>query len=139
MIVVDTSGLLAYLDVDQQDHAAVRAAVDGDPGPFLLSPFVLAELDYLLATRVSRQAELVLLGEVVDGAYRLEPFGPEDVERAARLIERYGDLSIGLADASLVLLADRARTDRVLTLDERHFRALRTGRGRPFTVLPADA
>ena len=51
---------------------------------------------------------------------------------------RYGDLQIGLSDASLVVLAGKYGTRDILTLDERHFRALH-GRGRkPFRILPAD-
>lgn len=46
---------------------------------------------------------------------------------------------MGLADASLVVLAHRYGTDRLLTLDERHFRVLRTREGQPFRLLPADA
>jgi len=57
---------------------------------------------------------------------------------AADVIDRYRDLEIGLADASIVVLAGREQTDRVLTLDERHLRALRTLGGRPFVLLPAD-
>lgn len=56
---------------------------------------------------------------------------------AGEVIERYRDLGIGLADASLVVLADRYRTDRVLTLDRRHFGVLSTSAGRPFVMLPA--
>ena len=47
--------------------------------------------------------------------------------------------TIGLAEASIVVLAGRYGTERVLTLDERHFRALRTPAGERFTILPADA
>jgi predicted nucleic acid-binding protein len=54
------------------------------------------------------------------------------------VIEQYADLRIGVTDASIVVLADRYGTDRVLTLDVRHFRALSTLDGRPFTLLPAD-
>ena len=139
MIVLDTSGLLAYLDTDQDRHEDVKASVEADPGPFLLSPFVAAEVDYLLLDRVGAAAELLFLGEVARGAYRLEGFGAEDVEQAAQVIGRYRDLRIGLADASLVVLAARAGTNRLLTLDERHFRAVRPLRGRAFTLLPADA
>lgn len=53
------------------------------------------------------------------------------------MIERYQDQDIGVADAWLVLLAHHYRTDRVLTLDQRHFRGIRTTSGTPFTVLPA--
>jgi len=43
------------------------------------------------------------------------------------------------ADASLVVLAARSETRDILTLDERHFRAVVDARGRPFRLLPADA
>ena len=55
------------------------------------------------------------------------------------MIERYHDLRIGLTDASLVVLAARYETDRILTLEERHFRELRTLDGRSLVLLPADA
>jgi len=139
VIVLDTSGLLAYLDTDQDRHEDVKASVEADPGPFLLSPFVAAEVDYLLLDRVGAAAELLFLGEVARGAYRLEGFGAEDVEQAAKVIGRYRDLRIGLADASLVVLAAKVGTTRLLTLDERHFRAVRSLGGRAFTLLPADA
>lgn len=139
MIVLDTSGLLAAVDAAQRLHEPARRVLESDPGPFVLSPFVLAEIDYLLATRVGVEAELALLREVAAGAYRLAPFGEEDVETASVLIERYRELGIGLADASIVVLAGRLRTTRLLTLDERHFRAIRPLRGRSFRILPADA
>lgn len=74
MIVLDTSGLLAAIDSSQRRHESTRRALDSDPGPLLLSPFVLAELDYLLSTRVGFDAETLLLAEVAGGAYRLENF-----------------------------------------------------------------
>jgi predicted nucleic acid-binding protein len=107
--------------------------------PRLLSPFELAELDHLLATRVSASAARTLLGEVARGAYQLEPFGQDDVEQALAILNRYADLDLGLADASLIVLAERHRTDDLLTLDERHFRAVRGPGARPFRLLPADA
>ncbi len=47
-------------------------------------------------------------------------------------------MRIGLTDASLVVLAARYGTTRLLTLDEKHFRAIRPLRGDTFTILPAD-
>lgn len=114
-------------------------ALEGASGPLLLSPFVLAELDHLLATRVGRAAELALLSEVARGAYRLEPFSTADVAEAIAVIERYADLKLGLADASIAVLADRHNAFDILTLDERHFRVLAGPGGRPFRLLPADS
>ena len=138
MIVLDTSGLLAALDAGQRRHERARQVLEEDSGPLLLSPFVLAELDYLLLGRVGAQAERALLDEVAAGAYDLVPFGAEEVARAAELIGRYAELQIGLADASVVVIAAAAQTTRLLTLDERHFRAVRPLWGKAFTLLPAD-
>lgn len=138
MIILDTSGLLAAIDASQRSHEAARRALEGSAPPWILSPFVLAELDYLLATRVSQSAERALLGEVGRGVYRLEALEASEIVAAERLIGRYAELEIGLADASLVVLANRYGVRDLLTLDERHFRVLRGPGGRPFRLLPAD-
>ena len=79
MIVLDTSGLLAWIDASQRSHSAVVASIKQIAAPYLLSPFVLAELDYLVATRVGSTAEHALLQEVENGAYHLVTFTAEDV------------------------------------------------------------
>jgi predicted nucleic acid-binding protein len=139
MIILDTSGLLAATDGAERTHRRAAAALRASEPPRCLSPFVLAELDYLLTTRVSRVAARRLLDEVAGGAYRLEEFVAADVTQALGILDRYRDLNLGLADASLLVLAERYETRDILTLDERHFRAVRDSRGRPFRILPADA
>jgi uncharacterized protein len=138
VILLDTSGLLAAVDSSQREHARAAAALRDAREPLLLSPFVLAELDYLLATRVGLDAALALLAEVARGAYRLESFDAGDVATAHEVIQAFADLEVGLADASIVVLSRRYETFDVLTLDERHFRTLRGATGRPFRILPAD-
>lgn len=138
MILLDTSGLLAAIDASQRHHTDCAAALAEAVPPRLLSPFVLAELDYLLATQVSTEAESDLLDEVARGVYRLELFGQADVATARDVIARYTGLDIGLADASIVVLAARYDVRDVLTLDQRHFRAMRTLDRKRFRVLPAD-
>lgn len=139
MIVLDTSALFAALVESERHHLACRDALLAGEPPLLLSPFVLAEIDYLLTSSVGADAALALLDEIARGAYRLEPFGDADVASARAVLVQYRDLGIGLADASVVVLAARHETDRVLTLDERHFRAVRTPTGSGFVLLPADA
>ena len=107
--------------------------------PLVLSPFVLAELDYLTARRLGPADQGLLLAEVARGAYQLEPFTATDVAEARDVIDQYADLRISLADASIVVLARRHAAHDVLTLDDRHFRVLRGPRDRPFRLLPADA
>jgi predicted nucleic acid-binding protein len=56
---------------------------------------------------------------------------------AREVVARYRDLELGLADASLVVLAQWWQTRRILTLDERAFRAVTPLQGGAFEVLPA--
>lgn len=139
MIVLDTSALYAALVTDDVHHERARLTLEREQPPFVLSPFVLCELDYLLMERLGAPTELALLDEVSAGRYELAVFEREDVAEARRILERHRDLEIGLADASIVVLSRRYGTNRVFSLDERHFRSLRTSAGRPFRLLPADA
>lgn len=139
MIILDTGGLYAFLDTDDRDHDRVRRVVDADPGPFILSPFVLAETDYLVQARLGVEQECQLLDDVDAGAYTLVPFGGDDLASALALIRQYADLGIGLTDASVAVVAARFRTVDLLSIDERHFRAIRPLRaGDAFRLLPFD-
>jgi uncharacterized protein len=139
LIILDTSGVYAFKDESADEHAAVRHTVESDPGPLVMSPFVLAELDYLVSERLGQRVERELLEDVANGAYELAEFGPDDVVTAMELIDRYADLKLGLTDASVAVLAARHRTTRLLSLDERDFRPMRPLYGTAFTLLPADA
>jgi predicted nucleic acid-binding protein len=139
VIIADASGLVAVIGRDQRDHARARAVFEADPGPIVLSPYVLAELAYLLTNRSGIDAELEFLGEVAAGAFELAPFDRIDLTRAVTVLTKYRDMRLGLADASLVVLAERYNTTCILTLDERHFRAIKPLHADTFTLLPADA
>jgi predicted nucleic acid-binding protein len=138
VILADTSAVLQLASSTGLRHADVLRVVSELDGPFLLSPFVLAELDYMLGSRHGQAQQVALLTEVVEGAYELAEFDRSDVEAAADVMKRYEDLRVGLADASIVVLAEKHATADVLSFDYRHFRAMRGPGGRPFRLLPDD-
>ena len=135
-MIIDTSALLAYFDTDEPDHVAVTAILDDTDEPLVVSPYVLAELDYLVATRLGVAAELAVLAELAGGAWDLPSIDAEGLGDARSVVERYADQRIGVADASNVVLAARYRTQTIVTLDHRHFDVLRPLAGGQFTVLP---
>ena len=137
MILVDTSGVLAAID-PRQTHHADAARVLLRPQRRLLSPFVLAELDYLITRNGGQAEELKFLADVASGAYELQPFDAADVEAAMSVVQGHADLVLGLADASIVVLARRHRCLDVLTLDQRHFRVVEGPNAQPFRLLPHD-
>jgi predicted nucleic acid-binding protein len=136
MIIADTSGLVAFFNRTEPAHEPVKRVVDRTAEPLVVSPYVIAELDYLIATRVGVDVELAVLKELAGGAYDLAAFDLSELAAAAELIERYRDQSIGVTDASIVVLADRYGTREVLTLDHRHFGVVRPLSGGRFKLLP---
>jgi len=134
-IVADTSALLAFFDVSEPDHEAV-SEVFRAADALVVSPYVVAELDYLVATRHSVEDELAVLDELAGGAWVLAAFDEEGLRGARGVIASYRDQEIGVTDASIVVLAERFRTHTIATLDRRHFGVLRSLDGGHFEVLP---
>ena len=137
-MIVDASAIVATIFPEQNQHdPCARALSEADRR--ILSPFVAAEIDYFVLQYGDVQIELRFLEEVATGVYELARFTEEDIATAHTVIEQYRSLKIGLADASIVVLAERYGTRDILTLDERHFRAMRPLTGRKsFRLLPAD-
>ncbi|MGH2358597.1 MAG: PIN domain-containing protein [Candidatus Limnocylindria bacterium] len=135
-MIVDTSALLAFFDTDEPDHFAVSAVLGDVVELLVVSPFVVAEVDYLVASRLGVEAELAVLGELAGGAWDLPAIDAEDLKQASSIIDRYRDQQIGVADASIAVLAARYRTRTIVTLDHRHFDVIRPLTGGRFTVLP---
>ncbi|MEO9220314.1 MAG: PIN domain-containing protein [Mycobacteriaceae bacterium] len=135
-VIVDTSALLAYFDASEPDHVAVTETIGATTDLLVISPYAVAELDYLVASRHGVDAELAVLDELTAGAWELAGFGADELKKAQSIITNYHDQQIGVADASNVVLAERYRTRTIVTLDRQHFDVLRSTGGDRFTVLP---
>lgn len=138
-IVADTSGIVAAFDLDSPYCEGCRRALTTHDRVFT-TPFVVAEVDYLLSTRIGTAAADMFLDELCRGAYQLVNFNRDEFLATAAVIGNYRALNIGITDASLAVAARQIGTTCLLTLDERHFRAVTPLTGeKAFTLLPSDA
>jgi len=137
-IVADSGAVYGLYDRRDASHAGLRAAVEKARDFIVLPAPTLGEIDYLLRLRLGNQALLQFLADIQEGAFLVESVTMADLRRCAALIEKYRNLDLGLSDASVVAVAERLGTDRILTVDQRDFRVIRSARGRPFHLLPAD-
>lgn len=110
-----------------------------EPGPLVMPAPATAEVDHLLGRRFGRAARLAFISDLAAGRFQVEGLERDDHATVVELESRYADLELGLVDCSLIVLARRHRTDRILTFDERHLRAVTPLGGGAFTLLPADA
>ena len=137
-VVADSGSLYALYDAEDEYHRAVAKAIDDYREPIIVPVAILAEIDYLLREFIGVDAELDFLEGISSGAYTLEAFAAQDLTRCRELIAQYRDLDLGVADAAVIATAERLRVERILTVDQRHFRAVRPLHGRPFTLVPFD-
>jgi predicted nucleic acid-binding protein len=137
-IVADSGAVYGLYDRRDAYHESLRTAVEEARDLIDLPAPTLGEIDYLLRVRLGNPALLRFLADIQESAFVVEPVTMADLRRCAALIAKYGDLDVGLSDASVVAVAERLGTDRILTVDQRAFRVIRSARGRPFDLLPAD-
>jgi predicted nucleic acid-binding protein len=139
VIVVDTSIVVAYMNAADDYHATVAGWLDGADEDLATTPLIIAEVDHLVGARGGPTARQALHRDLAAGAYLVEWWSGA-IAAVVKIAERYADTGLGLADASLVALAERLGTIDIATLDERHFRAVRPlAGGKAFRLLPADA
>lgn len=124
MLVADTGAVLALFDRREPHHAALRELFDVNAGAWLLPWAILAEVDYLVATRLGERAQQLWLADLADGSLAVEWGREDDLARAHALIQRYASLEMGLVDAIVMVTAERLEAD-IATLDLRHFGAVR--------------
>jgi hypothetical protein len=137
-IVADSGAVYGLYDRRDACHASLRAAVETERDILVLPAPTLGEIDYLLRVRLGNAALLRFLEDIQEGAFVVEAVTLADLRRCAALIAKYDDLDLGISDASVVAVAERLGTDRILTVDLRDFRVIRSVRGKPFKLLPAE-
>lgn len=133
-MIVDTSALLAFFDELEPKHQAVSEVIT-DSSLCIVSPYVMAELDYLVSSRYGRIAELAVLNELLNGDWELASMTYDQVSESCMIMSRH-EQTIGLADASNLVLAKQYHVDSIATLDYRHFSYLHLPDAKPLRILP---
>jgi uncharacterized protein len=139
VITLDTSGLLALFDRNDSNHVACVQVFSADSGPAIVPAAILAEIGWFLEDRRRFPPQLlnIFLTDLVDGAYAVE-WAHGDVVRIAALVERYGDLPLGIADAAVIACAERYGGN-VLTTDRHFSQVVGHDPTARITVLPTTA
>jgi predicted nucleic acid-binding protein len=116
------------LDRRDQAHLLARSLV-ARLGRNVLVPLPVAvEIDHLLRARRGAAAARAFLGALATGEHVVEFLTPGLLQRAVELDAQYADLDLGLADTSVMAIAERHDLP-VLTFDFAHFRATRPATG----------
>jgi predicted nucleic acid-binding protein len=132
--IVDSGPLYATVDADDDDHARCLDVLRRLDLELVIPALVVAEVTFLVGKRLGSNIEAAFLGGLA--GFEVEGPAAEDWPEIAAMVERYGDFPLGGTDASVCVLAERLGTDVIVTLDRRHFAALRRRDGGSYRLLP---
>lgn len=133
-ILLDTGALVALLDQSERNHGECVDFYRDATGRFLTTEAVLTEAIYLLGPHFPNQK--ICMKFVLDGGAMLVPATPESLTRALALMEKYQDVPMDFADATLVVLGEEVQTNEIFSLDRRGFLTYRLGGRKAFKIYP---
>lgn len=134
LAVVDAGPLYSAADSDDVDHLESLAALARPDLRLVVPALVLAEATYFVGRRLGATAEAAFLRGLE--ALDVEAPAPHDFTRMSELVEDYADFPLGGTDASVIALAERLDAPVVVTLDRRHFGAVRPRHREALELLP---
>ena len=133
-VILDTGPWVALLDRSEARHSECINWLEHFKGEIYTSEAVLTEVLYLL--NFSLRAQMAAIGHILQGMAVLVPASLSSLKRARRLMEKYRNLPMDYADASLVCLAEDLSLTDIVTFDKRDFGIFRLPSGRHFHILP---
>jgi predicted nucleic acid-binding protein len=137
-LVLDAAPLVALADEREPRRLEILELLREERGHLFIPAPVTAEIDYLLGQRFGPPARRAFFEDLRARRYESPGLDARDYEAALDLDRRYAELNLGLADLSVAVTAQKLGTRRILTFDQRRFRAVRPLQGGVFTLLPAD-
>lgn len=132
--LLDTGPLVAYLVASEKEHPQVAARLDTFTGQLVTTNAVITEAMHFVSR--ARKGPALLAEFVAQSGLQVVDFSQaDDLAEAARRMEKYADLPMDYADATLVLLGERLKVFEILTLDRRGFSVFKTSHGKRFKLL----
>jgi uncharacterized protein len=134
-VLIDTGVIVALLDRGEKQHNACVETVQGLAAPLVTCEAVIAESCFLL--RALRGASEAVIQNVAAGIFQISFQISSSANELKRILKKYQDRRIDLADACLIHMADEHDTGEILTLDG-DFRIYRWSKNKPFHIMPEN-
>ncbi len=137
-LIVDTGPIFAAMDLGDPDHRACRDLLRDADEQLIVTVPVLVEVEWLSSRRLGQATFDQVLASVADGGLVVHDLDASAWNRVLELRRRYADMDLGLVDASVIAAAEQLGENKVATLDQRHFRAVRPVHVPTLRLLPGD-
>ncbi len=106
-----------------------------EPQP-LLPDIVLPELAYMVLREPGYSVSVSFLNSVTKGEIMMAKMTVKDIVRTSEILKKYADSRVDFVDCAIVAMSERLNIQRILTVDQRHFRLFRPLHCSRLTVIP---
>ncbi|MHB8276401.1 MAG: type II toxin-antitoxin system VapC family toxin [Candidatus Humimicrobiaceae bacterium] len=135
MVLTDTSFLIATVDKSDKNHRRAADYLNKNSSlTYVIAFTTVQEVCNLINLNISREVEILFLNEVIKN-FNIELIENADIERAADILDRYINLEIGFADAVFTAIAERLKTNNILTFDKGNFSRMVPAGFKKFNIL----
>jgi uncharacterized protein len=134
-VIVDTGPLVALLDADERNHAWVLEQFSRLRPPLITCEAVLSEAAFLIARVGADPGAITALVE--RGVVTVAALFDHQADAVTKLLRRYANVPMSLADACLVRLVELTPNATLFTLDS-DFRIYRQKARRVIPLLSPD-
>ncbi len=134
-IIVDTGFWYALLNEDDHFHNLAVSTLKKIDCSLCCTWPVITETSYFLQSRLGQRQACEFLDAYNKGLYQIYNLSSDQMQQIVKLMHKYADLPMDLADASLVILAEELGHGRILSTDQRDFRTYRWKNNKPFQNL----
>ena len=136
MILIDTGPLVAFFDASDHFHKICIDILKDVAEPLVTTWPVVTEAFFLLD--FSWKAQGAFWKFMLRGGLEIRGLPEKALVRCRILMEKYQDLPMDLAEATLVVLGEELKIPKIFTLDHKHFHIYRPLQVKRFELLPAD-
>ncbi|ORV96242.1 type II toxin-antitoxin system VapC family toxin [Mycobacterium kyorinense] len=135
MTLTDAGPLIALIDADEADHETCVLALRTLRLPLITTWPAFTEAMYLLGRAGGAAGQQALWKLLLSGRLDIAELSAAALERAAALMDKYADLPMDLADATLIALAEERGERRIFALDT-DFQVYRIHGRTRFEIIP---
>ena len=132
--ILDTGPWVALIDRSESRHAECVQWLKNFSGRLYSTEAVLTEVLYLL--NFSIIAQCAALDFVLESVVEIVPASIKSLKKTKSLMEKYADLPMDFADATIVCLATDTGMQNIVTFDKKDFTIYKLSKKKSFTIMP---
>jgi predicted nucleic acid-binding protein len=115
-ILIDSGPLIALFDSSEKNHRPIRAFLREHPYRYVSTLAVFTEVSHMLDFSVAAQRDFYEW--VMHKGVIISDINQNDIARLVELTDKYADLPMDFADATLVITAEKTGIKEIISLDK---------------------